>query len=57
MLADDYVTTGTTYTATQSSSRDPMTAISADEKVRVLQWLVDREIARILPSLLVKADP
>ena len=57
VLADDYVTTGTTYTATQSSSRDPMTAISADEKVRVLQWLVDREIARILPSLLVKADP
>jgi hypothetical protein len=57
VLADDFATTGTTYSATQSNSRDPMTAISAEEKVRVLQWLVDREIARILPPLLVKADP
>jgi hypothetical protein len=57
VLADDYVTTGTTYTATQSNSRDPMTAISGEEKLRVLQFLTTREIARVLPPLLVKADP
>jgi len=57
VLADDFVTTGTTYTATQSDSRDPMTAISGEEKLRVLQALTAREIARILPPLLAKAAP
>ena len=57
VLGDDVVTSGTTYALARSPTRDPMKAISADEKLRVLQGLVDREIARILPPLLAKADP
>lgn len=57
VLAEDVVTTGTTYATSRSASRDPMAAITAEEKLRVLQRLIDVEMARVLPPLLAKADP
>lgn len=57
VLGDDVVTSGTTYAVARSPTRDPMKVIPAEEKLRELQGLVDREIARVLPPLLVKADP
>jgi len=57
VLADDIVTSGTTYAVARSPTRDPMKVISAEEKVRALEALIDREIARVLPPLLAKAAP
>ena len=57
--AHENIATGTTFAASQAPDKNPWNALSAEQKIRVFQSLMKREIERVLPGMLspVAAKP
>jgi hypothetical protein len=54
--AHENVAVGTTFAASQAADKSPWNAISAEQKIRVFQSLMKREIERALPGMLSSAS-
>ena len=55
VLADDAVSSGVAYSNARATGFDPMTVLTGEQKVQVIDGLLSNEIARVLPALLTKA--
>ena len=52
LLKEEHVVVSQSYSASRAKSGDPWDALSAEQKIRVLQQMVQRETARVMPLLL-----
>jgi hypothetical protein len=55
VLAEDVVAAGTTVAAARAENGDPLEALSSSQKIAVLRGLLQTEVTRMLPALLVKS--
>ena len=56
VIRDESIVTSQSYSASRAPNGDPWDALSAEQKIRVLQQMVERETARVVPMLL-QQDP
>lgn len=55
--AHQRIVVGSTHAAAQAKDRTPWNALSPTEKIRELQWLLKREIERVLPTMVSSQRP
>ena len=55
VLAEDAVSSGVAFSNARATGSDPMTVLTGEQKVQVIDGLLRNEIARVLPTLLTKA--